>query len=644
MPTGLAEATLFVFTMGISPKGQPSFPALSQDRRTSTTLTVWAGSESSTQAENLAKLARFYGLDIVWRSLEAAAANAECGEFSVVDIPSLSSVFTTEQLKVLLERILETSRDVLVLLDQTSSDQQAVARFFGGTRRFQLAGSLEASRVLFPSEAAEFNAELAGHCFPRFPGPAIGIVPDPVTEFRPVMKVGNAVSFGVVNRSSTRVYLWATHEVFDIERPLRAELEFERRLDTYVPVLIFLRKAFGPACWHAPWSGAGIVIDDPLITRRYGHLDFKHLLSLAAQEHFVVNLAFIPWNHWRTRKAELALFERAGTTFNICAHGCDHTNGEFITNDYSEILRRSRIAAARMDAHRSRTGMPWEPVMVCPREEYSREALRAIADSGRFLGLVNTGCIPRNADSAEITGADLLLPAQDFYFGFPIFKRHYSSDQAVFALAVFLGKPAILVEHHEFFRDECAALLEFVHSLRRLPGPIHWMAPSELARRTHLVRRTAPDAYDMRFFADEMIVQNPDSEARRIQVFKRIPADIPLSRVTRDGSPLPAKRDGDTVAIELELRGGDSARIAIVREPRPATTTAPKNDWRYTIGVGFRRFLSEFRDQVIARNDLALRAATAATELLTGKRRTRNRRRSTAGVSSPPKTAETCVE
>ena len=91
--------------------------------------------------------------------------------------------------------------------------------------------------------------------------------------------------------------------------------------------------------------------------------------------------------------------------------------------------------------------------MVCPQEQYSLEAMRAFSDSRQFLGLICTACMPRDLASPQICGADLLLPAQDSFFGFPVFKRHYSGNMAVFAMALFLGKPAILVEHHEFFRN-----------------------------------------------------------------------------------------------------------------------------------------------------------------------------------------------
>ena len=166
-----------------------------------------------------------------------------------------------------------------------------------------------------------------------------------------------------------------------------------------------------------------------------------------------VTLAFIPWNHWRSRAAQARMFLDHADCFSICAHGCDHTKKEFGSTDYEDLLSRNFVARQRMEQHRERTGLASEPLMVCPQEQYSLEAMRAFADSRQFIGVVCTACMPRNLAAPGICGADLLLPAQDSFFGFPVFKRHYWTDMSVFAMALFLGKPAILVEHHEFFRD-----------------------------------------------------------------------------------------------------------------------------------------------------------------------------------------------
>src|SRR5690606_40624290 len=67
-------------------------------------------------------------------------------------------------------------------------------------------------------------------------------------------------------------------------------------------LLIFLRTTFGDRCWHTPNHAAALVIDDPLVSRRYGFIEFESLLESARLHSYHVSLAFIPWNHTRSEE------------------------------------------------------------------------------------------------------------------------------------------------------------------------------------------------------------------------------------------------------------------------------------------------------------------------------------------------------
>jgi hypothetical protein len=49
-------------------------------------------------------------------------------------------------------------------------------------------------------------------------------------------------------------------------------------------------------------------------------------------------------------------------------------------------------------------------------------------------------------------GPDLLDVAVTRYGGFPLFGRRYPRSLLPFALDLFMGKPALIAEHHEYFR------------------------------------------------------------------------------------------------------------------------------------------------------------------------------------------------
>jgi hypothetical protein len=435
-------------------------------------------------------------------------------------------------------------------------------------------------------------------------------------EVETVMTFGEGLaSFVSLRSDSSHVFVWSTPSVFDVDRPLEREIEFEESLDEYIPAIIFLRDGFGERCWHSPYMGADIVIDDPMLTERYGFIDFPDLLQLARELGFHVTVAFIPWNHWRTQKKHLQPFLDHPESFAICAHGCDHTKNEFRTRDYDDLLRRSCLAADRLDQQRERTGMPWDCLMVCPREDYSKEALQAFADSNRFLGLVNTSCIPRDLDSKRVRGADLLLPAQDAFSGFPIFKRHYWSDISVFAMAAFLGKPAILVEHHGFFKDQHRALKEFVGQLDATCPTVQWSGLNALVCRTFQRRRVTPDTFEIRFFTDQFLLENPDPESRMFRFRRRFSGSASIESVTVDDIEISFTKEGEFLCFEARLNGSASASVHVHRCGSQNRGGASLG-WKYKMGVAMRRFLSEFRDDWLARNQTFLRLANRLLEIM----------------------------
>ena len=102
------------------------------------------------------------------------------------------------------------------------------------------------------------------------------------------------------------------------------------------------------------------------------------------------------------------------------------------------------------------------------------------------------------------------MPAQDCIVRLACFqKRHYSgADMSAFAMALFLGKPAILVEHHEFFRKgpggsehfaerlkhlrpDPAAVEGSVRRLRDLSPALQWSSLVETITRTHARRKVS---------------------------------------------------------------------------------------------------------------------------------------------------------
>ncbi|MSU20353.1 MAG: hypothetical protein EXS30_03045 [Pedosphaera sp.] len=470
-----------------------------------------------------------------------------------------------------------------------------------------------ATSIRFPVSGSRLSGELASQTYPRQSKEALTLTVAHGGGTDLIMELDASPSFAHFRSGRARIFVWSTASVFDVHRRLEAEKEFEVASDEYIPAIIFLRSAYREHCWHNPRVGAGIIIDDPLLKKRYGFIHFPELLASARKHSYHVTLAFIPWNHWRSRSKAVKMFLEHSDCFSICAHGCDHTRNEFRSDDYESLLRKNFVARRRMQRHRERTGLGFEPLMVCPQEQYSLEAMRAFSDSRQFLGLVNTACMPRNLTANQPCGADLLLPAQDSFFGFPVFKRHYWKDMSVFAMGLFLGKPAILVEHHEFFRDGPAGAEEFVSRLAEMRPAVKWTPLSETVTRTHLRRRLPNGNREVRFFTDTFHLEHEVERATEYRLIRRVPATTAVRHVTVNGNVAPFTRENGLLTCYVRVERPQSLEVRVVVMP-VEPTKAYSSGLTYCASVAVRRGFSELRDNVLARNRFALKAGKSLTK------------------------------
>jgi hypothetical protein len=259
--------------------------------------------------------------------------------------------------------------------------------------------------------------------------------------------------------------------------------------------------------------------------------------------------------------------------------------------------------------------MAYEPLMVCPQEQYSLEAMRAFADSRQFLGLVNTACMPRNLKTPEIRGADLLAPAQDSFYGFPVFKRHYWGNASVFAMGLFLGKPAILVEHHDFFKNGPAGTEAFAAEVAKLRPGLRWTSLAETVIRTHLRRKVSDGRHDVRFFTDEFHFKHDDRCAIDFRFIRRLPEATRIERVTVNGRDTQFERMNGSLICETRVDGPKDLVVRVVVEPIAPTKAYPVH-LSYQSTVAFRRGLSELRDNFISRNRFALKTGKSFLRML----------------------------
>ena len=213
-----------------------------------------------------------------------------------------------------------------------------------------------------------------------------------------------------------------------------------------------LRYAAGDECWRPCKAHASIIIDDPLLRKSYGFLNFDFLLGFAERHNFHTTIAFIPHNFRRNLSRTTRMFQENASRLSICFHGNDHTKGEFASTDMAFLNTSLRIAEDRMTLHQQMTGLPCDSVMVFPQGNFSIEAMKVLK-SHNFYAAVNT--VPHPAEQpVRLTIGELAQPAVLRYGGLPLFicKPIRQTQSHDIAFNVFFGQPVLIVEHHEIFQ------------------------------------------------------------------------------------------------------------------------------------------------------------------------------------------------
>jgi len=223
---------------------------------------------------------------------------------------------------------------------------------------------------------------------------------------------------------------------------------------------------------------ACLIIDDPLLRPRYGCLDYEELLRAMEKHRFFTEIAFIPFNWNRSEERTVRLFREHPEYFGLCVHGCDHTSSEFARGSEADLRERAQTALWRMERHRERTGLSYDPVMVFPRGEFSGAAMRALADAGYWAAFNST---LKTVDGGEVPVEEERKALSTLHHGFPLFLRRYPTNREGFRQDVANGRPLLVVEHHGYFRDGGRALTELVDWINGL-GRVRWTSLGEITR------------------------------------------------------------------------------------------------------------------------------------------------------------------
>lgn len=467
-----------------------------------------------------------------------------------------------------------------------------------------------------PDSERRFSRAFAGQSFALqrpVPVPTFDLRNADSRDIEKILLADERPVFLRMERGSCELFLLALTQLPDINQRLSPSKGVEDCYDQLVPLLIFLRHCFGDMCWHGAESTARFIIDDPLLNQTYGFLDYSALWNSMRSAGYGTSIAFIPWNHWRTSKKKAMRIFDQNPNLSICVHGCDHTNKEFGEADLGSLQWKSATALRRMEQHKIRTGLAFDPVMVFPQGRFSSSAMLALRTSG-YLAAVNTTCFPTNVEAQPLTIADFLRPAITKFHGFPLFQRRYPRRLIDFAFDVFLGRPVLLVQHHEDFRDGYRLQEEFVNGLHKIEPKLIWGALSSQLMQSCMMRSLSERSTEVRFFTRHFRFKNARSTRTSLVFSKEEPEASAISSVLVDGKSVPFSFESGFLTFEHQADAGQMIDVSILDRPRSPVPTPKRPGVTHTVGVCARRALSEFRDKTLMKHP---RLLASATELAT---------------------------
>ncbi len=372
-----------------------------------------------------------------------------------------------------------------------------------------------------------------------------------------------------------------------------------------LPIVLYIKWAFSSICWQPAERNACVVIDDPLLSRKYGFLNFDKLLLLMRQHGFTTNIAFIPWNWSRSEPQIARLFAENQDVYSLSIHGCDHTRAEFAIANRERLYSKAEKALERMANHELKTGIPFNRVMVFPQGLFSEAALSALKHAD-FIASVNNHTVSADPHPRVITVRDVWDAAVLSYGSFPLFtRRHPWEGLENFAFDILLGKPALIGIHHDYCVNGCGDLVDFVERLNALKCCLTWRSLGEAVKRSYWRREPLPGVVEVKMYGTELLIENRSHDPKRFIINKSERNSSLIDAIRAGSDPLEWRFSNDRIQFETNLKPGASATVRIhfhvlKAEDRGNETIA------YRLRTMLRRCASEMRDNYVMTNKLVL--------------------------------------
>ena len=316
------------------------------------------------------------------------------------------------------------------------------------------------------------------------------------------------------------------------------------------------------------------------------------------QLRFSTSIAFIPWNWRRSNPRIVQLFKDNPDHYSLCVHGCDHTAGEFSASDRQRLGAVASEAVRRMSLHERRTGLAHDRIMIFPQGVFSKEAIGALKRSG-FHAAVNTEVHSNPPGTRKLRISDVWDVALMTYSDFPIYTRRYPAQGIEnFAFDLLLGKPCLVVIHHDFCSGGYARLSHFIEQLNALKVPLVWRRLGDVLRRSYRQKAISPDSIEIEMYASELLIENRSERAKSYFIRRREPHPDSIESLYAGTRRLSWESAGNYIEFKLELGPGETTLLTL-RFRAPDNVARNHQNFVYRAKTMLRRHLSEMRDNYL---------------------------------------------
>lgn len=429
-----------------------------------------------------------------------------------------------------------------------------------------------------------------------------------------IITINNAPLFLRLMKNGSELFFLSVGEILDIESPSEQPLDTKTYFSRLVPIMMFLKFVFGDYCWHPINKQACLVIDDPLIRKKYGFLEYRTLLSLMRKKNFSTSIGFIPWNYNRTDKETARLLRNNDDKFSISVHGCNHTDREFALADSETINGKIGLSTERMELHAKSHGLHFDRIMVFPQGVFSAKCM-SVLKANNYLAAVNTEAVSSD-NTLKLKLCDFMKPAILDYYEFPLFLRRYPRGVPDCAFDLFLGRPLIIVIHHDYLKDRYRGLIKLIQKINAIDHGIKWNSLEKIIQQSYWERATSGDTVYVEVYAGRAKIRNISGRKLKYVIIKRENWDIPVLKVKVNGSAARYEVNQYGLLLIRDMEADEIIDFEVIYQDIYGSPALKREGVIENQKIRIRRFLSEVRDNILSRNSFLLTTSNRIKRLL----------------------------